>query len=160
MLIGVFAKHPQLPFLDQAGVTHEAGGLFTDRLLRGESAADMVSDAMLDMMAIVGSPERCRENIAIAAGVISPVLFFPPPIDFERIALVPAIERGMRDGQRCWSTACSKKCDRQWGVRFMRYQGSRRRHSRTFRLIFCLRARMVGPDPKSISAGVRLPKLS
>jgi 5,10-methylenetetrahydromethanopterin reductase len=88
MLIAVFARQPQLPFLEHAGLTPAAGTRFAERLLSGDSADDMVTDAMVEKLAIAGSPERCREKLAamIESGVTSPVLFFPPPIDFDRAA--------------------------------------------------------------------------
>jgi alkanesulfonate monooxygenase SsuD/methylene tetrahydromethanopterin reductase-like flavin-dependent oxidoreductase (luciferase family) len=41
---------------------------------------------MVERIAIVGSADRCRESLTemMEAGVTAPVLFFPPPIDFER----------------------------------------------------------------------------
>lgn len=88
MLIAVFAKQPQVPFLEQAGLTPEAGARFTERFLRGESASDMVTDAMIDTLAVAGSYQRCREILAgiIDAGITSPVLFFPPPTNFAQTA--------------------------------------------------------------------------
>lgn len=86
MIIGALAR--QLLIFAQAGITPEAAEGFAARLIRGEVASDMVSDSMIDVLAIAGSPERCRESLAqvVEAGVTSPTIFFAPQMDFEASA--------------------------------------------------------------------------
>jgi alkanesulfonate monooxygenase SsuD/methylene tetrahydromethanopterin reductase-like flavin-dependent oxidoreductase (luciferase family) len=88
MIIGALARQQQLPIFAQAGITPEAAERFAERLMRGEVASDMVSDSMIEVLAIAGSPERCRESLAqvVEAGVTSPTIFFPPQMDYETSA--------------------------------------------------------------------------
>jgi alkanesulfonate monooxygenase SsuD/methylene tetrahydromethanopterin reductase-like flavin-dependent oxidoreductase (luciferase family) len=43
---------------------------------------------MVERLTIAGTAEHCRARLAavIEAGITSPVLYFPPPIDFEQAA--------------------------------------------------------------------------
>jgi 5,10-methylenetetrahydromethanopterin reductase len=88
ILIGLFAKQPQIPFLTNAGVTADAAAHFAERLMTGKPAADMVTDNMVDALSVAGTPEKCRESLErmIDAGITAPVLFFPSPIDFAEAA--------------------------------------------------------------------------
>jgi 5,10-methylenetetrahydromethanopterin reductase len=88
MIIGALARQLQLPIFAQAGITPEAAERFAATLIQGEVASDMVSDSMIDVLAIAGSPERCRDSLAqvVEAGVTSPTIFFPPQMEFEASA--------------------------------------------------------------------------
>ncbi len=88
MIVGALAGQLQLPVFEQAGITPETAGRFADGLIRGQLAVDLVTDSIIDVMAIAGSPERCRERLAqvVEAGVTSPTLFFSPQMDFEQAA--------------------------------------------------------------------------
>lgn len=89
MIIGALGLQLKLPIFAQAGITPEAAERFTQGLIRGEVAAHIVSETMIDVLAIAGSPERCRERLAevVEAGVRSPTIFFPPQTDFAQAAL-------------------------------------------------------------------------
>jgi alkanesulfonate monooxygenase SsuD/methylene tetrahydromethanopterin reductase-like flavin-dependent oxidoreductase (luciferase family) len=49
---------------------------------------DLVTDSIIEVMAIAGSPARCRERLAelVAAGVTSPTIFLPPQSNFAQSA--------------------------------------------------------------------------
>jgi 5,10-methylenetetrahydromethanopterin reductase len=88
MILGALAGQPQLPVFSHTGISPEAARRFAEALLTGQLAVDLVTDSIIDAMAIAGSPARCRERLAelVAAGVTSPTIFLPPQSNFAQSA--------------------------------------------------------------------------
>jgi 5,10-methylenetetrahydromethanopterin reductase len=91
-LIALMAHQPDAPILALPGLAPETVRAFGAAMARGESAAGMVTDWMIDTFAIAGSPSRCRERIArlAEAGLTSPIIFELPGISAEE--LVSSVE--------------------------------------------------------------------
>ena len=88
MILGPLAGQLKLPVFEQTGVTPELAGRFANGLITGRLAVDLVTDSTIDVMAIAGSPARCRERLAelVAAGITSPTIFLPPQLNFAQSA--------------------------------------------------------------------------
>jgi 5,10-methylenetetrahydromethanopterin reductase len=84
MILGALAGQPQLPVFGQAGITPEAARRFANGLISGQLAVDLVTDSIIDAMAIAGTPGRCRDHLAelVAAGITSPTIFVAPQLNF------------------------------------------------------------------------------
>jgi alkanesulfonate monooxygenase SsuD/methylene tetrahydromethanopterin reductase-like flavin-dependent oxidoreductase (luciferase family) len=66
---------------------------FRDALRRGEPAGHLVTDEVLDAVAIAGTPEACRRALArwAAAGLDAPIAVVPPEADMPaQLALIGA----------------------------------------------------------------------
>jgi 5,10-methylenetetrahydromethanopterin reductase len=87
-IVGALAGQPQLPLFSHAGISPEAARRFAYGLITGQLAVDLVTDSIIEVMAIAGSPARCRERLAelVAAGVTSPTIFLPPQSNFAQSA--------------------------------------------------------------------------
>jgi 5,10-methylenetetrahydromethanopterin reductase len=88
MIIGALARQPHLPVFARAGIGPEAAARFAEGLISGAPASELVTDSIIESLAIAGSPERCRERLAsvVAAGVTAPTIFFAPQMDFAAAA--------------------------------------------------------------------------
>jgi 5,10-methylenetetrahydromethanopterin reductase len=73
--LGWFANQPELPLFTDFGLTPKDVGVIRESYARGELRTDMVSEAMVDGLAIAGSPQRCRDRLAqiIEAGITTAV---------------------------------------------------------------------------------------
>jgi 5,10-methylenetetrahydromethanopterin reductase len=80
--ISLMAPQPNTPIFAAAGLPAETIQAFGASFAQGKMPVDMVTDEMLDMFTIAGSPSRCRENLArlIEAGLNAPVFFEVPGI--------------------------------------------------------------------------------
>jgi 5,10-methylenetetrahydromethanopterin reductase len=81
--------HGQSILLD-AGLTPERTRPFHEALSGGASAAHLVDDALVDTLAVAGTPEHCRRQLArwAAAGLDAPIAVLPPGVDpLEQIRL-------------------------------------------------------------------------
>jgi 5,10-methylenetetrahydromethanopterin reductase len=80
--ISLMAPQPDTPIFAVAGLPADTVRAFGESFARGKVPVDMVTDEMLDTFTLVGSPARCRENLArfIEAGVTAPVFFEVPGI--------------------------------------------------------------------------------
>jgi 5,10-methylenetetrahydromethanopterin reductase len=85
-LIGLMAGEPENPLFATAGLDPEIVRAMGERVARGQTPVEMVSDWIIDTFALAGSPERCRENLAglFDAGLTSPVFFEVPGVPHER----------------------------------------------------------------------------
>jgi 5,10-methylenetetrahydromethanopterin reductase len=66
---------------------------FRDALVRGASATDLVTEAMVDALAAAGTPADCREALGrlAAAGLDAPIAVVPPTVDMTgQLALIGA----------------------------------------------------------------------
>lgn len=84
--LGGFANQPDLTIFTEYGLTPADVGVIRERFSRGELSTEMVSEAMLDGLALAGSPERCREQLAglIEAGLTSAVFYVTGSPQFEQ----------------------------------------------------------------------------
>jgi 5,10-methylenetetrahydromethanopterin reductase len=84
--LGWCASQPELRIFTQFGLTPEDVGIIRQSYARGELRTDLVSEAMVDGLAMAGSPERCREKLArlVEAGITRAVFFVAPTPDFAR----------------------------------------------------------------------------
>jgi 5,10-methylenetetrahydromethanopterin reductase len=91
-LIALMAKQPDAPILALPGLPADTVRAFGNAMARGESAAAMVTDWMIDKFTIAGSPSRCREAVArlAEAGLTSPIVFELPGVTPD--ALVRSVE--------------------------------------------------------------------
>jgi len=81
--------HGQSILLD-AGLGPERTRPFREALGRGAPAADLVDDALIDALAVAGTPEHCRGQLArwAEAGLDAPIAVLPREADMtEQIAL-------------------------------------------------------------------------
>jgi 5,10-methylenetetrahydromethanopterin reductase len=94
MILGALAGQPQLPVFNRAGITPDVARRFANGLLTGRPAVNLVTDSIVDAMAIAGSPARCRERLAqlVTAGVTSPIIFFVPQLNFAQSAREFAVQ--------------------------------------------------------------------
>jgi alkanesulfonate monooxygenase SsuD/methylene tetrahydromethanopterin reductase-like flavin-dependent oxidoreductase (luciferase family) len=71
LVLGWFSAQPQLPIFTNFGLTAKDVSLIRQSYARGEVRPEMVSEAMIDGLALAGSPQRCRERLAqyIDAGI-------------------------------------------------------------------------------------------
>lgn len=74
-LLAWLANQPQQPMFTDYGLTPADADVIRRSYARGELRPDFVSDAMVEGMALAGSPQRCREKLAalIEAGTTSAV---------------------------------------------------------------------------------------
>jgi 5,10-methylenetetrahydromethanopterin reductase len=88
MIVGALAGQIHLPVFEQAGVTPELARRFADGLITGRLAVDLVTDPIIDVMAIAATPAHCRERLVelVAAGITSPTIFLPPQLNFAQTA--------------------------------------------------------------------------
>ncbi len=84
-VLSLYANQPTLPvnFLSHVGLTVEAAGSFAERFAKGEMPLDLVTDSVIDALAITGSPAQCRDALArlIEAGITHPVIYLPQGMD-------------------------------------------------------------------------------
>ena len=83
------ALHGQSILLD-AGLEPERTRPFREALGRGAPAAELVDDALIDALAVAGTPEHCRRQLAgwAEAGLDAPIAVLPRQGDMtEQIAL-------------------------------------------------------------------------
>ena len=81
--------HGQSILLD-AGLGPDRTRPFREALGRGTPAAELVDDALIDALAVAGTPEHCRRQLArwAEAGLDAPIAVLPPEPDMtEQIAL-------------------------------------------------------------------------
>lgn len=80
-----FANQPELSLFTDYGLTPADVGEIREARARGEIRPDFVSEAMIDGLALVGSPERCRAQLdgLIDAGLTSAVFFIAGGAQFE-----------------------------------------------------------------------------
>lgn len=81
--------HGQSILLD-AGFGPERTRPFREALGRGAPAAELVDDALIDALAVAGTPEHCRRQLAgwAEAGLDAPIAVLPPEADMtEQITL-------------------------------------------------------------------------
>jgi 5,10-methylenetetrahydromethanopterin reductase len=81
--------HGQSILLD-AGFGPERTRPFREALGRGAPAAELVDDVLIDALAVAGTPEHCRRQLAgwAEAGLDAPIAVLPPEADMtEQIAL-------------------------------------------------------------------------
>lgn len=79
--------------LADAGLDAERTQPFRDALRRGERAGHLVTDDILDAVAIAGTPDACRRALArwAAAGLDAPIAVVPPEADVPaQLALIGA----------------------------------------------------------------------
>jgi 5,10-methylenetetrahydromethanopterin reductase len=89
--------HGQSILLD-AGLGPERTRPFREAVARGAPAVDLVDDALIDALAVAGTPEQCRRQLArwAEAGLDAPIAVLPPGVDVLKQlalcgeALVPA----------------------------------------------------------------------
>jgi 5,10-methylenetetrahydromethanopterin reductase len=69
--------------LRDAGYGPEATQPFADALRRGESAARLVTDSMVETLAVAGTPDDCRASLRrlARAGLDAPIAVLPPDRD-------------------------------------------------------------------------------
>jgi alkanesulfonate monooxygenase SsuD/methylene tetrahydromethanopterin reductase-like flavin-dependent oxidoreductase (luciferase family) len=79
------ALHGQ-SILDDAGLGAARTQPFRDALMAGRDAAELVTDDVMDAVAVAGTPEQCRASLArwADAGLDSVVAVIPPRADFAR----------------------------------------------------------------------------
>jgi len=83
------ALHGQSILLD-AGLEPERTRPFREALGRGAPATELVDDALIDALAVAGTPEHCRRQLArwAEAGLDAPIAVLPREADMiEQIAL-------------------------------------------------------------------------
>jgi 5,10-methylenetetrahydromethanopterin reductase len=81
--------HGQSILLD-AGLGPERTRPFREAVARGAPAVDLVDDALIDALAVAGTPEHCRRQLArwAEAGLDAPIAVLPPDLDvLEQLAL-------------------------------------------------------------------------
>jgi 5,10-methylenetetrahydromethanopterin reductase len=93
------ALHGQ-SILDDAGLGAARTQPFRDALITGRDAADLVTDEVMDAVAIAGTPEQCRASLArwADAGLDGVVAVVPPGADFAR-----QLERLGRELSPAWT---------------------------------------------------------
>jgi 5,10-methylenetetrahydromethanopterin reductase len=81
-----FSNQPNLPLFTDYGLGPEDVSSIRASWARGELRIDMVSEAMVDGLAVAGTPERCREKLAqlIDAGITTVVFLVTPGPDFAK----------------------------------------------------------------------------
>jgi alkanesulfonate monooxygenase SsuD/methylene tetrahydromethanopterin reductase-like flavin-dependent oxidoreductase (luciferase family) len=81
-----FANQPNLPLFTDYGLGPKDVSSIRASWARGEVRIDMVSEAMVDGLAVAGTPERCREKLAqlIEAGITTAVFLAAPGPDFAK----------------------------------------------------------------------------
>jgi 5,10-methylenetetrahydromethanopterin reductase len=92
------ALHGQ-SLLDDAGLGAARTQPFRDALVAGRDAAELVTDDVMDAVAVAGTPERCRASLArwAEAGLDGMVAVVPPGADFAR-----QVERLGRELSPAW----------------------------------------------------------
>src|SRR5262245_256919 len=92
------ALHGQ-SILDDAGLGAARTQPFRDALVAGRDAAELVTDDVMDAVAVAGTPERCRASLArwAEAGLDGMVAVVPPGADFAR-----QVERLGRELSPAW----------------------------------------------------------
>lgn len=85
-VLGCFANQPELPVFTDFGLTPKDVSVIRQSYTHGEVRTDMVSEAMVDGLAIAGSPQRCREKLAalIDAGITTAVFATEGGPDFAK----------------------------------------------------------------------------
>jgi 5,10-methylenetetrahydromethanopterin reductase len=81
--------HGQSILLD-AGLGPDRTRPFREAVGRGAPAAHLVDDALIDALAVAGTPEHCRRQLArwAEAGLDAPIAVLPPDVDvLEQLAL-------------------------------------------------------------------------
>lgn len=83
--LGWFANQPELSIFTDYGLTPADVREIREGYPRGEIRADLVSEAMVDGLALAGNPERCRAQLAglIDAGLTSAVFLVAGSPQFE-----------------------------------------------------------------------------
>ena len=79
--------------LSDAGYDAERTQPFSDALRRGTPAVDLVTDEMVETLAVAGTPDDCRAALRRlrAAGLDAPIAVVPPDTDMaEQLALIGA----------------------------------------------------------------------
>ena len=97
--------------LRDAGLGPDRTRPFREALDRGAAAAHLVDDALIDAVAVAGTPEHCRQQLArwAEAGLDAPIAVLPRDADvLEQIALCGRswCRRGGRCGRSC-DSACT-----------------------------------------------------
>jgi alkanesulfonate monooxygenase SsuD/methylene tetrahydromethanopterin reductase-like flavin-dependent oxidoreductase (luciferase family) len=92
------ALHGQ-SILDDAGLGAARTQPFRDALMAGRDATELVTDDMMDAVAVAGTPEQCRAGLArwADAGLDGVVTVVPPRADFAR-----QLERLGRELSTAW----------------------------------------------------------
>jgi 5,10-methylenetetrahydromethanopterin reductase len=69
--------------LEDAGLPADRTRPFRDALLRGAPAVDLVDDAIIDAVAVAGTPDQCARQLArwAEAGLDTPIAVVPPEAD-------------------------------------------------------------------------------
>jgi 5,10-methylenetetrahydromethanopterin reductase len=85
-LLGWCSSQPEQPMFTRFGITPREVNAIRESYAHGEIRTDMVSEAMVDGLAMAGSPERCRESLSklIDAGITSAVFAVAPTPDFAK----------------------------------------------------------------------------
>jgi alkanesulfonate monooxygenase SsuD/methylene tetrahydromethanopterin reductase-like flavin-dependent oxidoreductase (luciferase family) len=80
-----FANQPDLPLFTDYGLTPRDVALVRESWTRGELRTDMVSEEMVEGLAMAGNLQRCREKLArlIEAGTTTAVFLVAPGPDLE-----------------------------------------------------------------------------
>jgi 5,10-methylenetetrahydromethanopterin reductase len=84
--LGWFASQPELSIFTEFGIAPHQVSAIRESYARGELRTDMVSEAMVDRLAMAGNPQRCREKLArlVEAGITNAVFLVAPTSDFAR----------------------------------------------------------------------------
>jgi len=80
------SNQPELPIFTNFGLTPKDVSVIRQSYAHGEVRTDMVSEAMVDGLALAGSPQRCREKLAalIDAGITTAVFATEGGPDFAK----------------------------------------------------------------------------
>jgi len=79
--------------LEDAGLSPARTLPFREALARGESAGHLVTDDIIDALAVAGNPEECRRQLRrwAEAGLDAPIAVVPPGVELgEQIARIGA----------------------------------------------------------------------
>jgi 5,10-methylenetetrahydromethanopterin reductase len=76
-LISVMASQPEIPIFAAAGMDPDEVRNFGKVYASGELPVRLVTDSIIDMFAVAGGPDRCREGLQkiLDAGITNPVFF-------------------------------------------------------------------------------------
>jgi len=86
LVLGWFSAQPHLPIFTNFGLTAKDVSLIRQSHACGEVRPEMVSEAMIDGLALAGSPQRCRERLAqyVDAGIDTAVFAIEGGPDFAK----------------------------------------------------------------------------